>query len=205
MELFDTIKKDFLNGVDIDVKYNRFINTFDKKLNFKYNNFIKYIGFNNNNIDYSSIYLLNNYKLIEKNNEINYMYNKFNKKQLNYLILKEDKIKEINIINEYILIIFNNIIKMNKLKKKQEKKKLLSSSDDDIDDIDDIDDNDIILIYKKENNYIKNFYMNIKEIFKQNGILSSLFCLKNNDLYNLFRCKKRYNYYTRLNNNYNII
>tara|TARA_Y100000389_G_C17376862_1_gene472147 strand:- start:741 stop:1190 length:450 start_codon:yes stop_codon:yes gene_type:complete len=54
---------------------------------------------------------------------------------------------------------------------------------------------DNITVYKKENNIIKTYIMNILEIFKKNEFITCVLCLKDYDLYNLFRCKKRYHYF----------
>jgi hypothetical protein len=52
-----------------------------------------------------------------------------------------------------------------------------------------------ICVYKKNNNIITTFIDNFLNIFKIDRFLTCVFCVKNNDLYNLLRCKKRYNYF----------
>ena len=52
-----------------------------------------------------------------------------------------------------------------------------------------------ICVYKKDNNIITTFFKNLFDIFKIDRFLTCLFCVKNHDFYNLFRCKKRYNYF----------
>lgn len=52
-----------------------------------------------------------------------------------------------------------------------------------------------LCVYKKNNNVITTFFNNLFDIFKIDKVLTCLFCLKNYDFYNLFRCKRRYNYF----------
>tara|TARA_B110000263_G_scaffold249741_1_gene268325 strand:+ start:1068 stop:1661 length:594 start_codon:yes stop_codon:yes gene_type:complete len=191
MELFLAIKKDILNGINIKNKYNDIINKFDKILKYEQINLVKYVGFNNNSIDYSSVYL------IDKNNK--------NKKQLNYVILKENNLISINIFNEYIIIKYY----ISKLGRKRSLDNLINNSDIDSDSEEkppntkvgltnnnnDENDDYYNIIYKKENNKFKQYYLNLKEILLKNNIISLILNLKNNDLYNILRCKRRYNYY----------
>ena len=192
MELFLAIKKDILNGINIKNKYNDIINKFDKILKFEQINLVKYVGFNNNSIDYSSVYL------IDKNNK--------NKKQLNYVILKENKLISIYIFNEYIILKYY----ISKSGKKRSLDNLINNSDSDSDSEDtppafskvgltnnnnDENADCYNIIYKKENNIFKQYYLNLKEILLKNNIISLIFNLKNNDLYDILRCKRRYNYY----------
>ena len=52
-----------------------------------------------------------------------------------------------------------------------------------------------LYVYKKNNNVITTSFNNLFDIFKIDKVLTCLFCVKNYDFYNLFRCKRRYNYF----------
>jgi len=93
-----------------------------------------------------------------------------------YIINKKNEKKQLNAIlfknnNDYIIHCIDNYI-------------ILKNSN-----------NDVIMVYKKENNIIKTYILNILETFKQNPFLTCVLCLKNYDLYNIFICKKRYTYF----------
>ncbi len=51
------------------------------------------------------------------------------------------------------------------------------------------------IIYKHDNNIITSFISNLIDIFRINKIKTNILRYKNNDFYNLFKCKKRYNYF----------
>lgn len=113
-------------------------------------NIFKYIGYNEFNVDYTFVYLINNdFKF-----------------QLNSVLLKENNTK---------IHILKNII-------------VLEHADTDMYDI-----------YLKRNNFFIIFYLNFIEIFKQNKIITMLFCLKNYDFYLLFLGLFKYNYYVLIN------
>jgi hypothetical protein len=84
MDFFQTIKTD----LSVDIENSDFA-LFSNKLDFDMNNIYKYVGFNYDNIDYSSTYL------IDKKN---------NKKQLNLMLIHNDEIEKIIIIKNNIII-----------------------------------------------------------------------------------------------------
>lgn len=51
------------------------------------------------------------------------------------------------------------------------------------------------IVYKMENNIFTTFIKNIIDIFRINKIITCIMAYKNYDLYNLLKCKKRYNYF----------
>jgi hypothetical protein len=193
MDFFSSLKKKKIKLVE-----NKSLSTYFHKIHFNINNNIyHYIGYNSDNIDYSSVYLLKKNKT---------------KIRLNSLLLNS-QVKTIYCINKYIIIdYYMDIIES-------------PSNDDDAHGNDDVgakggvdinnescfnkdkddfnntnkdthlDFTDKIEIYEKNTNIITNYIFNIIDTINNNSILSNLLGYKNNDFYNVLFCKKRYKYY----------